>query len=102
MRKVILIILVLGIASAPAWAQQTNPTALIHEQFVQIDSNGDGEISQEEFLNYKIKELKLVSDKIFKKLDTDKNGGISEKEYAQTVNNILHQLQKLSSNLQAQ
>ncbi len=102
MKKIILIILALGFATAPALAQKTDSTALIHEQFVQIDSNGDGEISQEEFLNYKMKELRLVSDKIFKKLDTDKNGGISEKEYAQTVNTILHQLQKLSGSLQDQ
>ena len=48
---------------------------------------------------YKQEETKKVTAKIFEKLDTDKSGGISEEEYAQTVNTILSQLKKLSAGL---
>jgi len=87
------------LSAAPAFAQNTDPALLIREQFSKIDSNGDGEISQEEFLAYKQEETKKVTAKVFKKLDTDKSGGISETEYAQTINNILGQLKKLSEGI---
>ncbi len=87
------------LATCPAWAQNADPALLIREQFAKIDTNGDGEISQEEFLAYKQEETKKVTAKIFEKLDTDKSGGISEEEYAQTVNTILSQLKKLSAGL---
>ena len=37
------------LATCPAWAQNADPALLIREQFAKIDTNGDGEISQEEF-----------------------------------------------------
>ena len=37
------------LAACPAWAQNADPALLIREQFAKIDTNGDGEISQEEF-----------------------------------------------------
>ena len=80
-------------------AQQVDPALMIHEQFAKIDTNSDGEISQEEFLNYKMEETKKVTAKVFEKLDTDKNGAISEEEYSQIVTNIMNQLKKISENL---
>ncbi len=80
-------------------AQQADPALMIHEQFAKIDTNSDGEISQEEFLNYKMEETKKVTAKVFEKLDTDKNGAISEEEYSQIVTNIMNQLKKISENL---
>ncbi len=81
-------------------AQQIDPTLMIHEQFTKIDTNSDGEISQEELVEYKLEETKKVTAKIFEKLDTDKNGTISEEEYSQTVANIVNQLKKMSEGLQ--
>ncbi len=81
-------------------AQEVDPALMIHEQFAKIDTNSDGEISQEEFLEYKLEETKKVTAKVFEKLDTDKNGTISEAEYSQTVANIVNQLKKLSGSLQ--
>ncbi len=80
-------------------AQQVDPALMIHEQFAKIDTNSDGEISQEEFLDYKMEETKKVTAKVFEKLDTDKNGTISEAEYSQTVANIVNQLKKISAGL---
>lgn len=80
-------------------AQEVDPALMIHEQFAKIDTNADGEISQEEFLNYKIEETKKVTAKIFEKLDTDKNGAISEEEYSKIIANIMNQLKKMSENL---
>lgn len=80
-------------------AQQVDPKLMIHEQFAKIDTNSDGEISQEELVNYKVEETKKVTEKIFEKLDTDKNGTISEEEYSQIVANIVNQLKKISEGL---
>lgn len=80
-------------------AQEVDPDLMIHEQFAKIDTNADGEISQEELLNYKIEETKKVTAKIFEKLDTDKNGAISEEEYSKIIANIMNQLKKMSENL---
>ena len=80
-------------------AQEVDPALMIHEQFAKIDVNSDGEISQEEFLEYKLEETKKITAKVFDKLDTDKNGAISEEEYSKTVTNIVNQLKKLSEGL---
>lgn len=98
MKKFILAAVIM-LATGPAFAQNADPALLIREQFSKIDTNGDGEISQAEFLAYKQEETKKITAKIFEKLDTDKSGGISEAEYAQTVNTILSQLKKLSAGL---
>ncbi len=98
MKKIILVLTMI-LAAGPVMAQNADPSLLIREQFSQIDANGDGEISQAEFLAYKQEETKKITAKIFEKLDTDKSGGISEAEYAQTVNTILSQLKRLSAGL---
>ena len=54
MKKVILTAGMLLWAVHPALAQSADPSLLIHEQFAKIDTNGDGEISEEEFLDYKM------------------------------------------------
>ena len=46
-----------------------------------------------------VEETKKVTEKIFEKLDTDKNGTISEEEYSQIVANIVNQLKKISEGL---
>ena len=99
MKKVILTAGMLLWAVHPALAQSADPSLLIHEQFAKIDTNGDGEISEEEFLDYKMEETKKVTAKGFSKLGTDKSGGISEEEYSQTVSNIINQLKKLSQGM---
>lgn len=99
MKKLILSLFLAFTAISTAQAQKADPSLLIHEQFTKIDTNGDGEISQEEFLNYKLEETKKVTTKVFEKLDSDKNGSISEEEYSQTVNNIINQLKKMSEGM---
>ena len=65
MKKVILTAGMLLWAVHPALAQSADPSLLIHEQFAKIDTNGDGEISEEEFLDYKMEETKKVTAKFF-------------------------------------
>ena len=99
MQNVILTAGMLLWAVHPAVAQSADPSLVIHEQFAKIDTNGDGEISEEEFLDYKMEETKKVTAKVFSKLDTDKSGGISEEEYSQTVSNIINKMKKLSQGM---
>lgn len=99
MNKIILTTIALTLSAQIVQAQQAAPSLLIHEQFAKIDTNGDGEVSQEEFLNYKLAETKKVTAKVFQKLDTDKSGGISEEEYSQTVNNIINKLKQMSESI---
>lgn len=101
MNKVILTAAAL-LLSANTAAAQGSGKSVFQEQFAQIDTNGDGKITAEEFLNFKIEETKKTSPQAFKKIDLNGDGVVTEGEYEQMLNNIMQMLVKTSAGLAKQ
>lgn len=101
MKKVILTAAALLFSATLAQAQSSE-NSVFKEQFAKIDTNGDGKITAEEFLNFKIEETKKVSPQAFKKIDLNGDGVVTEDEYEQMLNNIMQMLVKTSAGLAKQ
>ena len=65
------------------------------------DLNGDGELSQEEFVEYTIKEARAKAENTFNGFDTDHNGSLSEEEYLAALQKMMRRLaEQIKSSVQ--
>lgn len=55
------------------------------ERFTAADADGDGEVTQDETLEYIIERMKERIDEAFQRADQDENGTVSEAEYAERM-----------------
>ena len=63
--------------------------------------NGDGELSQEEFVEYTIKEARAKAENTFNGFDTDHNGSLSEEEYLAALQKMMRRLaEQIKSSVQ--
>ena len=72
--------------------------AAVKAEFDNADLNGDGELSQEEFVEYTIKEARAKAENSF---DTDHNGSLSEEEYLAALQKMMRRLaEQIKSSVQ--
>ena len=75
--------------------------AAVKAEFDNADLNGDGELSQEEFVEYTIKEARAKAENTFNGFDTDHNGSLSEEEYLAAVQKMMRRLaEQINSSVQ--
>lgn len=55
------------------------------ERFTEADADGNGEVTQEETLEFMIERMKERIDEAFQRTDQDGNGTVSETEYAERM-----------------
>lgn len=72
------------------------------EEFNKLDTDKDGNISQEEYIEYMVQETRKKSAKSFSQLDTNKDGKISKDEYNEFVNQATGQMGKFLKMMQDQ
>ena len=72
------------------------------EEFNKLDKDKDGNISQEEYIDYMIEETRKKSAESFSQLDTNKDGKISKEEYNEFVNKATGQMGKFLKMIQEQ
>lgn len=72
------------------------------EEFNKLDKDKDGNISQEEYIDYMIEETRKKSAESFSQLDTNKDGKISKEEYNEFVNKATGQMGKFLKMMQEQ
>ncbi len=75
--------------------------AAVKAEFDNVDLNGDGELSQEEFVEYTIKEARAKAENTFNGFDTDHNGSLSEEEYLAALQKMMRRLaEQIKSSVQ--
>lgn len=72
------------------------------EEFNKLDTNKDGSISQEEYIEYMVRETRKKSAKSFSQLDTDNDGKISKDEYNDFISQATGQMGRFLKMLQEQ
>ena len=75
--------------------------AAVKAEFDNADLNGDGELSQEEFVEYTIKEARAKAVKGVFGFGTDHNGSLSEEEYLAALQKMMRRLaEQIKSSVQ--
>jgi Ca2+-binding EF-hand superfamily protein len=81
MKKSLFVVLITVICFAFMSASSVFAQETPKKVFASMDTNKDGKVSQEEFMNYYIEYIEKSRNPRFEKLDTDKDGCISREEF---------------------
>ena len=111
MNKYILLICGLCLFSFGATAQieglnieqiQDKITSVSDSEFKAMDSDGNGMVSQEEYLDYVLAETRAKSLAAFKQIDQDGDGNIAHDEYATFMNFATSKMNEFISKIKSQ
>lgn len=111
MKKYILLICGLCLFSFESQAQieglnleqiQNKLTSVSDSEFKAMDSDGDGLVSQEEYLDYVLAETRAKSMAAFKQIDQDGDNNVSHQEYSEFMNFATGKMNEFLSQIKSQ
>lgn len=73
----------------------------VKAEFDNIDTDGDGIISHDEFIEYQIAEIRKKGEENFRNIDADGSNDITEEEYFTALKSVMDQLAEKMSRLAA-